>query len=196
MTLQDFRKVQAAQVQSLQLLLQRQRISQSGYVGFCKSPSLEEAFASFVLSYKAVNPLERQDRMNAIRANITDETSALLCEMMSLFGAQSDSDTVSSTPEESVEGSECGYLSWLQGSEFSDSNNFFMDSCTSSGTNPIKVCFCPQEERSLALCDLLRACTFLFFSLSCRCSNFFVGKPKHWLVKMVLKVSPSSISSL
>lgn len=109
-TLQDFQKVQLSQLQSLHWLAQQPL--PHAYVSTTparqgKLPPLEEAFTSFVMSYKAVEPTERQKRMRALKANITDETSLLFTEILSLLS--SDTEVIAHTSEDS----DGGDLDWL-----------------------------------------------------------------------------------
>jgi hypothetical protein len=112
-TLQDFQKVQLSQLQSLQWLATQQSAilphvpQPTAPTRQGKSPNLEEAFASFVMSYQAVEPTERLNRMRALKSNITVETTLLFTEILSLLS--SEPEVVTHTSEDS----DGGDLDWL-----------------------------------------------------------------------------------
>lgn len=150
-TLQDFQRVQAAQLHSMHTLLQQ--ASRTPAVQVRPAPSLEDTFTSFMLAYKALNPLERQMRMSAIKNNITDETASLMSEITAFFGIQSESEisaTVSPDSSE-VEGCDTTYLSWYPEACLSESGFF-----DSRQNNAAQVRISPQEG------TFLRACSFHF----------------------------------
>lgn len=138
-TLQDFQKVQAAQLQSLQLLAVKQCRPQPSQVLSRVPPSLEEAFAAFVTSFQAIKPAERQIRMNTIKSNITDETATLVYEMFSLLtNSRSDSseaEILSTTDESESFDSENSYL-W-----YGTRSPFFMGNGPSESVSNLS----PQE---------------------------------------------------
>eukprot|EP01127_Copromyxa_protea_P006629 TRINITY_DN1663_c0_g1_i6.p1 TRINITY_DN1663_c0_g1~~TRINITY_DN1663_c0_g1_i6.p1 ORF type:complete len:313 (-),score=40.48 TRINITY_DN1663_c0_g1_i6:422-1297(-) len=122
-TLQEFQKVQVSQLQSLQALQyqQFQHLSQPQSFGQGKLQSMEEAFMSFVQSYKATSPTDREKRMRAIKENITPETSASILEILSIFGNQSEFASCTSDDSESFEGRD-HHLPWFSAS--SDSSTY------------------------------------------------------------------------
>jgi len=124
-TLQEFQKIQSAHLQSMQLLLHPRPTIPAAL-------TLEDAFASFLLSCKALSPADRRSRLRNIRSSINDEASNVLIEVLSLLGSD---DELSGTPSTEYDGERI-YMQWYSDSGLaSDSGAHFlgptcMDSCT------------------------------------------------------------------